>query len=74
MMGQVLRELRLERGLSLEETAARSGVARQTVRYAEAATHAVRLDVIWRIAAGLGVRCSALVALAEAMLARERQR
>lgn len=73
MMGRVLRELRLERGLSLEETAARSGVARQTVRYVEAATHSVRMDVVWRIAAGLGMPCSALLALAEARLAREGQ-
>ena len=74
VMGRVLRELRESLGLSLEETAVRAGVSRQTVRFAEFATHAVRMDICWQIAWGLGMRYSELVVLAEAILEQERQR
>ena len=68
-LGRVLREERLLQGLSLERVAEGAGVSRQTVKFVECATYSVRMDTYYRIACGLGLKASEMMARAEEGLA-----
>src|SRR5215813_8142085 len=61
VVGRNLRRLRLERGLSLEALAKQSGVSRAMLGQIELGQSAPTINVLWRIARGLGVTFSALI-------------
>ena len=66
--GLILQEERAARGMTLEEFAEFLGLSRQAVRFLEFATHVVKVDTLGRIANALGMKRSALLALAESRL------
>lgn len=68
--GRAVRELRLRRELSQEAAALASGVDRAYFGHIERATQSPTLSMVWKIADGLGVKPSELVALAEELYAR----
>jgi transcriptional regulator with XRE-family HTH domain len=61
VVGRNLRRLRLERGLSLEALAKQSGVSRAMLGQIELGQSAPTINVLWRIARGLGTTFSALI-------------
>ena len=60
-MGENLRRLRTQRGLSLEKLAQQSGVSRAMLGQIELGQSAPTINVLWKIASGLGVTFSALI-------------
>jgi transcriptional regulator with XRE-family HTH domain len=54
-VGQSLRRLRKERGLSLDQLAALSGVSRAALSHIEGAHANPTLSLLWKVAVGLGV-------------------
>jgi transcriptional regulator with XRE-family HTH domain len=64
-LGRVIRRLRAERGYSQEAFAARARIHRTTMSEIERGVSNVSLDMAERIAKGLGVSLSELVAEAE---------
>ncbi|MEV7470291.1 helix-turn-helix transcriptional regulator [Streptomyces kronopolitis] len=60
-IGDRIRELRAERGLSQERLAEMAGVSRYSVYRAENATHATSIDHLIQIADALGVDLAVLV-------------
>ena len=67
-IGLILQEERAARGMTLDDFGVLIGVSRQEVRFLEFATHVVKVDTLGRIADGLGMKRSRLLALAEARL------
>jgi transcriptional regulator with XRE-family HTH domain len=61
VVGTNLRRLRLERGLSLEALAKQSGVSRAMLGQIELGQSAPTINVLWRVARGLGTTFSALI-------------
>jgi transcriptional regulator with XRE-family HTH domain len=61
VVGENLRRLRTQRGLSLERLAQQSGVSRAMLGQIELGQSAPTINVLWRIARGLGVTFSALI-------------
>ena len=61
VVGENLRRLRTQRGLSLEKLAQQSGVSRAMLGQIELGQSAPTINVLWKIAAGLGVTFSALI-------------
>src|SRR6059058_1253462 len=61
VVGDNLRKLRAQRGLSLEKLAQQSGVSRAMLGQIELGQSAPTINVLWKIAAGLGVTFSALL-------------
>jgi DNA-binding XRE family transcriptional regulator len=61
-LGDRLRILRAYRNLSQDALVARSGVGRNTIQRTEAGETSMRLTQLWRIADGLGVPVTWLVA------------
>jgi len=61
VVGQNLRQLRMERGLSLEALARQSGVSRAMLGQIELGQSAPTINVLWKISRGLGVTFSALI-------------
>jgi transcriptional regulator with XRE-family HTH domain len=61
-VGENLRKLRTEHGLSLEKLAARCGVSRAMLGQIELGQSAPTINVLWKISRGLGVTFSALLA------------
>src|SRR5213075_2573730 len=61
VVGGNLRRLRTKRGLSLERLAQLSGVSRAMLGQIELGQSAPTINVLWKIAAGLGVTFSALL-------------
>ncbi|MDX2702127.1 helix-turn-helix domain-containing protein [Streptomyces sp. PA03-6a] len=59
-MGDRVRELRTESGLSQEQLAHRADVARHSVYRTELGTHAASIDLLGRIARALGVDVASL--------------
>ena len=64
--GEVLRELRRERGLSQEALAFESGLNRQFVSLLELGERAPSLETVYKLAGGLGIAGSELLAAMEA--------
>jgi len=64
--GEVLRELRLERGLSQERLALEMGLHRTYVSQLERGVKSPTLRTIWRLSRFLGIDPSQLVRLVEA--------
>ncbi|MEV4114653.1 XRE family transcriptional regulator [Nonomuraea sp. NPDC049695] len=62
VVGDRLRRLRQERGVSLSELAKRSGVDKAILADAETGTHNPTLETLWAITAQLGVPIGALLA------------
>ncbi|MEQ1941592.1 cupin domain-containing protein [Mesorhizobium sp. VNQ89] len=62
LVGRRVRALRLERGLSLAELAARAGISIGALSQIERGMSSLRVRVIWPLAAALEVEPSALVA------------
>ena len=62
VVGENLRRLRTQRGLSLEKLAQQSGVSRAMLGQIELGQSAPTINVLWKIASGLGVTFSALIA------------
>jgi transcriptional regulator with XRE-family HTH domain len=61
VVGENLRRLRSQRGLSLEKLAQQSGVSRAMLGQIELGQSAPTINVLWKIASGLGVTFSALL-------------
>ena len=61
IVGENLRRLRTQRGLSLEKLAQQSGVSRAMLGQIELSQSAPTINVLWKIASGLGVTFSALI-------------
>ncbi len=61
VVGENLRRLRTQRGLSLEKLAQQSGVSRAMLGQIELGQSAPTINVLWKIASGLGVTFSALI-------------
>lgn len=64
--GAVLRELRRKRGLSQEGLAFEAGLNRQFVSLLELGQRSPSLETIYKLAMGLGIAGSELLALVEA--------
>ena len=62
VVGQNLKRLRAERGLSLEKLAQASGVSRAMLGQVELAQSAPTINVLWKIARALEVPFSAMIA------------
>ncbi len=62
IVGENLRRLRARRGLTLEGLAQQSGVSRAMLGQIELGQSAPTINVLWKIARGLGVTFSALIA------------
>jgi transcriptional regulator with XRE-family HTH domain len=60
-VGENLRRLRTERGLSLERLARQTGVSRSMLGQIELGQSAPTIKLLWRIASGLGVDFSELL-------------
>jgi transcriptional regulator with XRE-family HTH domain len=61
VVGQNLRRLRTERGLSLEGLAKLSGVSRAMLGQVELGQSAPTINVLWKVARGLGTTFSTLI-------------
>jgi transcriptional regulator with XRE-family HTH domain len=61
VVGENLKRLRTQRGLSLEKLAQQSGVSRAMLGQIELGQSAPTINVLWKIASGLGVTFSALI-------------
>jgi len=61
VVGENLHRLRTQRGLSLEKLAQQSGVSRAMLGQIELGQSAPTINVLWKIAHGLGVTFSALI-------------
>ncbi|HEX6835913.1 MAG TPA: XRE family transcriptional regulator [Polyangia bacterium] len=61
VVGENLHRLRTQRGLSLEKLAQQSGVSRAMLGQIELGQSAPTINVLWKIASGLGVTFSALI-------------
>jgi transcriptional regulator with XRE-family HTH domain len=61
VVGENLRRLRMRRGLSLEKLAHKCSVSRAMLGQIELGQSAPTINVLWRIARGLGVTFSALI-------------
>src|SRR3954469_11741930 len=61
VVGENLRRLRAQRGLSLEKLAQQSGVSRAMLGQIELGQSAPTINVLWKVASGLGVTFSALL-------------
>ena len=61
VVGDNLKRLRAQRGLSLERLAQQSGVSRAMLGQIELGQSAPTINVLWKIAHGLGVTFSALI-------------
>ena len=70
--GAALRSARLERGWSQESLAERASLDRTYVSGVERGTRNPTVHTLWRIAEGLGLRPSELVAAAECLLANDK--
>ena len=63
--GQVIRELRLSRGLSQEVLSGFAGIARSHLAMIEAGRKCANVDTLWRIAEALDMKLSELMRLIE---------
>jgi transcriptional regulator with XRE-family HTH domain len=61
VVGENLRRLRNRRGLSLEKLAQQSGVSRAMLGQIELGQSAPTINLLWKVARGLGVNFSALI-------------
>src|SRR5690242_21829846 len=61
VVGENLHRLRTQRGLSLEKLAQQSGVSRAMLGQIELGQSAPTINVLWKVAHGLGVNFSALI-------------
>jgi transcriptional regulator with XRE-family HTH domain len=59
--GAVVRELRLERGISQEDLALNSGLDRAHVGHIERGAHGPTLIVLWKLAGTLGVKPATII-------------
>lgn len=66
--GVAVRRLRVERGLSQEDAALASGIDRAYFGHIERGTKSPTLATVWKVAEGLDVRPSELLASAEQIL------
>jgi transcriptional regulator with XRE-family HTH domain len=66
--GQAVREIRRERELSQEQAALEGGIDRAYYGHIERATKSATLKTVWRMAAALNVRPSAIFVRAEQIL------
>lgn len=60
-MGQGVRRLRKDRGLSLDQLAALSGVSRAALSHIEGAHANPTLSLLWKVAVGLGIPFQSLL-------------
>ena len=65
VMGNVIRKLRMQRGLSQEVLSGLSGVARSHLAMIESGKKNPSVDTLWKIAGGLGIRLSDLIRIVE---------
>jgi transcriptional regulator with XRE-family HTH domain len=69
--GRVLRELRLERGLSQEKLALDAGVQRNFVSLLERGQNAASLKTLFKLAKTLDIPASVLISRVEQQLAKQ---
>lgn len=72
--GEIVRNLRKERGMSQETFAFECGLNRQFISLLELNQQAPSIDTIYKIAAGLELKGSELLALVESRMQQPRQR
>lgn len=72
--GRRLRELRREQGLSLESLGEKAGVDDKYIQSVETARQAASLDIVEKLAAGLGVLPRDLFAFSDELPADTRER
>ncbi len=63
--GKIIRELRMQQGISQEVLSGLAGVARSHLTMIENGSKNANVDTLWRIADALGVRLSELIRRAE---------
>ena len=59
--GQIIRQLRIKRGISQEVLSGLAGIARTHLTMIERGNKNANVDTLWRIAGALGLRLSELV-------------
>lgn len=59
--GKIIRELRMQQGISQEVLSGLAGVARSHLTMIENGSKNANVDTLWRIADALGVRLSELI-------------
>lgn len=64
-VGKVIRELRIQHGMSQELLSGLAGIARTHLTMIEGGTKQPNFETIWRIAIALGIKPSELVAQIE---------
>ena len=68
--GRVIRQLRLERGMSQEILSGLAALSRSHLAEIEAGKDNANVETLWRIAGGLDIRLSELIRRVEEELAR----
>ena len=71
--GQVIRELRVRRGISQEALSGFAGIARSHLTMIESGAKNPNVDTLWRIAEALDMPLSALIRRVEERLEAERE-
>lgn len=66
LAGQVIRGLRLRRGVTQETLSGLAGVARSHLAMIESGAKNANVDTLWRIAEALDMRLSELIRMVEA--------
>lgn len=69
--GQILRELRVEKGLTQEELGFEAGIRRTYVSILELGQQQPSLSTILKLASGLGVSAAEFIELVECRVAQE---
>ena len=65
VLGETIREMRREKGISQEVLSGLSGIARSHLSMIETGTTSINMDTIWKIADAIGVPLSEIIARAE---------
>ena len=65
VLGETIREMRREKGISQEVLSGLSGIARSHLSMIETGTTSINMDTIWKIADAIGVPLSEIIVRAE---------
>ena len=71
IVGEAIKNLRLEAGMSQEQLADRCGLKRTYIGIVERGGKAITVETMWRIANGLGVSASGILLRAECSIERD---
>ena len=65
VLGETIREMRREKGISQEVLSGLSGIARSHLSMIETGTTSINMETIWKIADAIGVPLSEIIVRAE---------